>query len=104
MHLRVPFSSGWELRGQYFSGLEGARLWLRKSRMAFVSWGAVFIWLGLGSSKARIFFRFRGRLVVAELKSGTCLLGHHFRVVGSMGVSTTGESGETFPSKKPIQT
>ena len=41
--------------GSIFSGLEGARLWLRKPRMAFVSWGAVFIWLGLRRSKVGIF-------------------------------------------------
>ena len=80
LHLRAPFSHGWDPRGRHFSGSESAWLWLRNSRAALASWGAVFTWLG---SQRTAFFRFREHLVVvAELRGGTCILGRRFYMVG----------------------
>ena len=42
LHLWAPFLPDCKLRGRHFSGLEGVRLWLRNSEVAFASWGAVF--------------------------------------------------------------
>ena len=64
--------------GGIFSGLEGARLCLRNSMAAFVSWGAGFIWLGAQRAAC---FRFRGRpVVVAVLRGGIRILGRRFQV------------------------
>ena len=67
--------------GGIFSGLEGARLWLRNSGAAFASWGAVFTWFG---AQRAAFFILRRRLFVFDkFKGGTCILGRCFHLVGS---------------------